>query len=178
MLAVTPAAVLPFMLLGQFAGIRAEERLRLKWSHWRAEEDNKLVLNEDVTTTKRRRRVDVLPNLDAWLRGLRGAPDEHIVSDRNPFRNTKRIFAAAGVQTKPNAFRAGFASYHIELFDNIELTAKLDGHSVEQLKTSYQSISNVTKDTARAMFAITPSSVRDFAQKQNLPPPDWLPAYP
>jgi integrase len=176
-LACTPTSLLTFMLLGQFAGIRSEERLRMKWGHWRTDEDNKFVLNEDVTKTNRRRRVDVQPNLAEWLLPLRSHPDDLIVPYRNPFQQTGKILRAAGVKSKQNALRAGFASYHLELFDNPALTAKNDGHSPNELETSYKSISGVTKKTAREMFDITPDRVIDYARAHGFPTPEWANKY-
>jgi hypothetical protein len=71
-----------------------------------------------------------MPNLAAWLTAFREGPDDFIVPERNPFDYTGRIAKSAGVPSKPNALRAGYASYHLELFDNAALTAKNDGHTV------------------------------------------------
>ncbi len=172
-LVFTPADMVMFMVLGQFAGIRTEERLRLQWRHWRGEEDGKIVLNEEITKTNRRRRVDVMSNLAIWLAAFRGAPEDYIVAQRHPFRLTKKIFGLAGVQQRPNALRAGYASYHLELFDNAALTAKNDGHTVQELETSYRSINGITKSKAQEMFNITPQSVLDYARQHNLPQPNW-----
>lgn len=174
LLIFTPAVLVPYMVLGQFAGIRSEERLRLLWRHWRADEDNKIVCNQDVTKTSKRRRVDVLPNLAEWLSAFRGAPDDPMVNRHSPYKLTTKIAQNAGVPWKDNALRAGYASYHLEMFDNAALTAKNDGHSVDELETSYKSISGVTKQTAQKMFEITPESVLNFAHEHNLPVPDWV----
>jgi integrase len=172
-LVFTPADMLMFMVLGQFAGIRTEERLRLQWHHWRDGEDGKIVLNEEITKTNKRRRVDVMPNLAIWLAAFRGAPEDYIVAERDPFRLTKKMFGLAGVERRPNALRAGYASYHLELFDNAALTAKNDGHTVQELETSYRSINGITKAKAQEMFNITPQSVLDYARQHNLPQPNW-----
>lgn len=172
LLACCPTELIPFFVLGQFAGIRAAERCRLEWQHWRRDEDNKLVLNRDVTKTKQRRRVDVLDNLVEWLTAFRGEPTERMVQC-NPHQYTSKIAKAAGVPWIDNALRAGYASYHLELFDNAALTAKNDGHSVTELETTYKSISGVTKKAAKEMFAITPKAVIAFAQTKKLPAPAW-----
>jgi hypothetical protein len=169
----TPEEMIMFMVLGQFAGIRAEERTRVLWHHWREQEDGKLVLNRDVTKTGRRRRVDVLPNLASWLRPFRGDPHDRMVPLATPHAHTKRIAEAAGVPWKVNALRAGYCSYHVELFDNSALTAKNSGHSINELEVTYKSIKNVTKQSAREIFEITPQTVMAYAQEKRLPAPNW-----
>jgi integrase len=169
----TPTVLVPFMALGQFAGVRSEERCRLSWHHWRADEDNKIVCDEDVTKTNKRRRIDVPPSLTLWLSAFRGTPNEPMVPWSSPYKLTRKIAKAAGVPWKQNALRAGYASYHLELFDNAALTAKNDGHTVNELETSYKSIRGVTKKAAAEIFAITPQAVLDYARRNNLPEPEW-----
>ncbi len=173
-LVFTPTDLVMFVVLGQFAGIRAEERRRLRWSHWRREEGNKIVCNTDVTKTQHRRRVDVLPNLEEWLEKFQGKAGEPMVTCPDPYRAVRAgIKPKCGLKWKHNALRAGYASYHLELFDNAALTAKNDGHTVQELENTYKSISGVTKKTAEAMFSITPQSVLEFAAKHDLPEPEW-----
>lgn len=173
LLVFTPANMVMFMVLGQFAGIRAEERTRLLWQHWREQEDGKIVLNGDVTKTGRRRRVDVHDNLARWMSRFRTNPSDFMVAASKPHSQTSRIADAAKIPWKDNALRAGYASYHLELFDNAALTAKNDGHSVTELERTYKSISGVTKQTATQMFSITPEAVIEFAKRMNLPKPLW-----
>lgn len=171
LLVFTSERMIMFFVLGQFAGIRSSERLRLIWEHWRVDEDNKIVCNKDVTKTERRRRVDVLPNLGTWLKYFRGEPDEFIVDDRSP--DPGPVAAKAGLEWHHNGLRAGYASYHLELFQDAALTAKNDGHSVNELETDYMSISGVTKKTAQEMFDITPQAVLAYAKAHKLPTPEW-----
>lgn len=173
LLAASCLEMVPFLVLGQFAGIRAAERTRLKWRDWRQDADNKLVLQRDITKTGRRRIVDVLPCLTAWLETLAGAPEELMVSC-DPYRRFAEIAKRAAVPSLTNALRAGYASYHLELFDNAALTAKNDGHSVTELETTYKSISGVTKKTAAEMFAVTPAKVLAFVKTNKLPAPLWV----
>lgn len=173
LLIATPGDLIMFLVLGQLAGIRAQERERMTWGMWRHQEDGKLVLNRDVTKTKKRRRVDVLPSLALWLAAFRRDDDMPMVGRFRPHKYTAAIAEAAGVPWKSNALRAGYASYHLELFDDAALTAKNDGHSLNELETDYKSIKGVTKDEARKMFDVTPQSVLAFAVEKGLPSPDW-----
>lgn len=175
LLIATPEDLLMFMVLGQFAGIRAQERERMTWGMWRRSEDNKLVLNRDVTKTKKRRLVDVLPNLAVWLETFRRDDDTRMVGVIRAHKYTAEVAKVSGVLWKPNALRSGFCSYHVELFDNSPLTAKNSGHSINELEVTYKSIKNVTKQSAREMFGITPQTVLIYAREHKLPLPDWAP---
>lgn len=172
LLAAAPPELVPFIVLGQFSGVRAAERERMLWSDWR-EEDSKFVLSPSVTKTGDRRLVDVPDNLTAWLTLFKGRSHEKMVAHTHPYRVTSKVAATAGVEWKPNALRAGYASYHLELFDNAPLTSKNCGHSISMLNKTYKSIVGVSKKTASEMFAITPTSVLAYAAENNLPTPPW-----
>lgn len=169
----TPSRLLMYVLLGQFAGVRGDERLRMFWSHWHSDEENKLVLDETITKNQTRRIVDVQPNLAEWMSALRGNPNEPMVPVADPYDDYRNIFKAACVKSRHNAHRAGFASYHLALFQNASLTALQDGHTPSQLLTGYRSIKGVTQKSAQAVFDITPSCVLKYARDNCLPMPEW-----
>jgi integrase len=169
LLVAAPTKMVMFYVLGQLSGVRAEERRRIRWEHWRRDEDNKLVLNADVTKTNLRRRVDVCPALELWLAAFRTNDEDYLIPIRKPAEHMGNVRRAAGVPLKTNALRAGFASYHIEKFGDLESTAKNDGHTVAELKSTYMSISGVTKAAADEMFDTTPQAVLEFAKANALP---------
>jgi integrase len=173
-LVASPAELVLFFILGQLAGVRAFERCRMKWQHWRRQgEENVLVLTSDLTKTKRRRSIDVTPAVNEWLEQFKGAPDENIVRFYHPHKFTAGILETAGVPSKYNALRAGFASYHYVLHKNPALTSAITGHSIDELETTYKSITGVTKAKAEEMFSITPEKVLAYAKAKNLPEPSW-----
>jgi integrase len=168
LLVFTPRKMLPFMTIGAFSGIRAAERERLTDAHW--QEDNaQFVLSCDITKTQRRRIVPAPPNLQEWIK-LAGH------KSARSHQYTAKITKAAGVPHKFNALRSSFASYHLQKFKNEALTAMLDGHSVEELNTSYKGLEGVNDRTADEWFSITPQKVVQFAAKNGLPQPEWVTA--
>lgn len=172
LLVFTPQDAVMFMVLGQLGGFRASERLRLHWSHWRSDEDNKIVANRDVTKTSRRRRVDVEPALAEWL-SLFKTESAEFISPRRSQPLCGAIAKTAGLTWNNNALRSGYCSYHMELHDNAALTSKNSGHTITELETDYKSIEGVTKKAAQEMFAITPKAVLKFAREHNLSKPAW-----
>lgn len=104
---------------------------------------------------------------------FKGNPQDFMVPCKHPFKYTPKIAEKAGVAIKQNALRAGYASYHLELFNNAALTAKNDGHTIAELLTTYRSITGVTKKSAQEMFSITPHTVIKYAHMNNLPEPEW-----
>lgn len=173
LLVFTPLAVLPFIAIGAFGGVRAAERLRLEGKHWQPE-NAQLEMSRDITKTARRRLVGSLPNLVEWMAVIAPEEGEHVVSWRgNIYDRTRAIAKAAGVRWKFNALRTSFASYHLQLFKNAPLTAALDGHTVEQLERDYKTLRGVSDNSARGWFLVTPATVVTFAEQNHLPPPEW-----
>jgi len=167
LLVFTPLDMVPFMTIGAFGGMRAAERMRLEDDHWQAE-NGQFALPSEITKTQRRRIVEAQPNLKEWI-ALVG----HVMPFQNPYDKTGAISKAAGVPWKYNALRSSFASYHLQKFKNEALTAMLDGHSVQELNTSYKGLNGVSDKTADEWFSITPQAVIDFAAANGLPAPEW-----
>lgn len=181
LLVFAPEGMVMFLVLGQLAGIRAAERERMTWEHWAWEEDRKLALDDAVTKTEKSRRVDVSIALDEWLELFRDTEDSttFMVPVYAPHKFTHRIAKAAGLKWKKNSLRAGFVSYHAELYDNTPLTAKNSGHTIDECETTYKSIKGVTKERAEAMLnQSTPRAVLAFAIKHGLPLPEWADRVP
>jgi len=167
LLVFTPMDMVPFMTTGAFGGMRAAERMRLEDEHWQPD-NGQFALSSGITKTQRRRIVEAQPNLKDWI-DLAG----HITPCKNAYDKTPVISKAARVPWKYNALRSSFASYHLQKFKNEALTAMLDGHSVQELNTSYKGLTGVTDRTAEEWFSITPESVIEFAAEKGLPIPSW-----
>lgn len=175
-LAATPLTILQWVAMGAFAGIRAAERLRMTGESWQADNEQ-YALEHDVTKTNRRRVVggaSGMPNMTAWASlATNGDDTEFLVDCRHPYRWTPKIVDRTGIPWKHNALRSSFASYHLQKFKNPQLTSMLDGHSVEQLESSYKAIKGVNDKTAEAWGNITPKSVVDYCVEHGLPEPEW-----
>jgi hypothetical protein len=174
-LVFTPIALLEWVVTGAFGGIRAAERLRLKGDHWQPDH-GQFSLDAGITKTHKERIAGGsagFPNLIGWMAGIDVGADESIVACRNPYDWTPKIAKASGVPWKHNALRYSFASYHLQKYKNPPLTALLDGHSVEELNTSYRGIKGVNDTTADTYASITRASVIEYARKHQLTNPEW-----
>jgi integrase len=198
LLAATPIKLISWMVLGAFAGVREEERKRLKWVNYN-EEEHTLHLFSYVTKTNHSRTIELTPNIEAWLKLAIDAkidpprrkrkemlveqPDSSkdaksnpkglkpIVSYYNPMREKNRAVIASEVDWHHNGLRHSYVSYHCQAFQNLPLTSSNCGHSVEILKSKYQHL--VTKKDAKDWFDITPEAVVAYCRENNKPMPEW-----
>jgi integrase len=145
--------ILPFVLIGGFAGLRAEERHKLLWEHIK---EKHIDLPAAISKTGHRRLIPIEPNLAAWLKrcrkttGLISPPGERSEYSR---KNCDEFFRAAtkaaGFKHWPNnALRDSYCSYYYEKSGSADRTSDNAGHSIEMLKEHYRAI--VTpEDTVR-----------------------------
>lgn len=157
LLDAVPYGGLAFLVLGAFAGIRAQEICRLEWND--IDIANKIIkLTRDKTKTKRRRVVPLSENLIEWLR-LCAHPDQKdgpVVCASSPQKSyTAPAAAASGVPWKQNALRHSFVSYHMALEQNAAKTALISGHTQQEAEESYLEL--VTQEDAKRWFSIFPT---------------------
>ena len=118
---------LPYFAIGAFAGLRAAEIERLDWR----EVDLKGGLIEVTalkSKTARRRLVNVLPNLSAWLKPVVKRAGAVVPANlRKALLSTRE---AAQIERWPsNALRHSFASHHIAHFNDAAALALQLGHA-------------------------------------------------
>ncbi|MGH8094503.1 MAG: tyrosine-type recombinase/integrase [Chthoniobacterales bacterium] len=122
----TPA-VLPYVAIGLFAGLRRAELERLDWSEVDFE-SGLIEVTAENSKTARRRFVTMQPNLREWLMPLRKHRGNVV-----PQENFRQLFEgareAAGIAEWPdNALRHSFASYHLAHFRDAKSLALEMGH--------------------------------------------------
>jgi integrase len=127
----SPAALVPYVAIGAFAGLRRAELERLDWQ----EIDLKGRLIE-VTAIKaksaRRRFVKIQPNLAAWFRPYKQLRGKVTPADYRDLLDAAR--EAAKIADWPsNALRHSFASYHLAHFKNAAELALELGHTNSNL---------------------------------------------
>src|ERR1035441_4899577 len=153
-------ALIPFLTIGAFAGLRHAEIQRLDWSEVRLEE-NLIEIKASKAKTASRRLVPILPNLKAWLEKHR-QPEGKVCGDANvpkPFLWLRRSVDAALRKEEPpkafswkhNALRHSFISYRVA---QVALEA---GNSPRMVFSNYREI--VRPADAEKWFGITPASV-------------------
>ena len=162
--AATDKRYIAFTALMAFGGSRAAEVGKLTMKSVMFEE--KLVrLGPEITKTGAGRTLDITPNLEAWLKEF-GPEDGPIVKTCRILPPDKDILTKLGVQTKSNALRHSFCSYHAALHRNPAMTADLAGNSVEMIKKHYRAL--VSRAAAEEWFGITPDSVKKFALEKGI----------
>ncbi len=117
-------SLIPYLVVGAFAGVRPTETLRITPEKIRAEY---IILDASVTKTADARTIPIRPNLRAWLDAYPfaiTAKDLHAVN-----RRIARLCKTPSPIAWPhNCLRHSYASYAYELAKNAALTAAEMGH--------------------------------------------------
>jgi integrase len=127
LLEAATADLLPYLVIGLFAGLRRAELERLDWSEIDFE-SGLIEVKAAKSKTAQRRFVTIQPNLREWLLPLRQHKGN--VTPGNGFRQSfEQARKAAGIKEWPeNALRHSFASYHLAHMKNAASTALELGH--------------------------------------------------
>ena len=144
--------LIPFLVLGAFAGLRNAEIKRQLWSDIHIDRVFLRVTGAKGNTPAKRL-VTIESNLAEWLgRYKRG---ESVCCDyRNVESAILRIAQKAGVKWKRNALRHSFISYKVALSQNVGQVALEAGNSPTMIFKHYREL--VTIDEAKTWFAISP----------------------
>jgi integrase len=158
LLDVAPVELVPFITLGAFAGLRRAELERLDW----AEVDLQGGLIEVLAAkakSARRRFVKIRENLAAWLQPIAKTSGTVTPSNYRDLMDTAR--EAAGITEWPqNAFRHGFASYHLAHFKDAASLALELGHTNANLVFQHYRQLVKPKDAER-YWSIRPARVEN-----------------
>lgn len=149
-----------------FGGSRSSEAGDPKLTRKSIMFDEKLVrLGPEITKTGAGRTLDISTNLEAWLKAF--APAEGPIVETCKIRPPdKALLKALGVETKSNALRHSFISYHTALHRNPAMTADIAGNSVKMIAEHYRAL--VSRAAAEEWFSITPDSVKKFALEKGI----------
>lgn len=141
--------MIPYFVLGMFAGLRPAELQRLEWKAVRLEEGFVRVIPE-VAKKRRMRLVQLSENAVEWLAAYRSTGPIHF--ERMRF---DEIREAAGVTWAQDILRHSFGSYALAANENGALTAMQMGNSQDVLFRHYREL--VTKKEAEKFWAIRPT---------------------
>lgn len=128
--------LIPWLVLGAFAGIRASERARMSWRHVDFVHRT-IILGTEITKTSTRRPIDIPDNLFEWLEQYKGQPILPIKDPAGLYIQIRALADRAKIPWKKNALRASAASYHLMKFENPGKTSLQMGHSEKELKSVY-----------------------------------------
>ena len=143
------------LALAAFAGLRAEEIVRLAWIDIERR-PGFIEVAAHVAKTAARRLVPITPNLARWLAS---APRKQALvwsgTRRWFFTATTRLAVKAGVEWKHNALRHSFISYRLAEVQNMNQVALEAGNSPRMIFQHYREL--CTPSEARTWFALAPA---------------------
>jgi integrase len=159
--------LVPFLVLGAFAGIRHWEIKRLDWSDIRLDRGF-IEIKGGKSKTGSRRLVPITPNLSQWLAPYAKASGPvcsysnmseelmYLVHKVNKRRKRERLKPVAW---KHNALRHSFISYRVAAIQNVNQVALEAGNSPAMIFKHYREL--VTPEEAKAWFSITPNGAEN-----------------
>ena len=159
---ISEKAALPYVALMAFAGTRRAEVESSFW-HQIDLEDGSMRIPAEVAKTRNPRGIDIPSNLKVWLTEFEG---EGLLVKRRRDVFTPERASEVGLVIKDNALRHSFCSYHLAKHRNAAFTAEIAGNSPKMLRDHYKAL--VGKAAAEEWFTITPTTVREYAEKNNL----------
>ena len=156
MLKSAPDWLVPTLALKFFSGIRTEEMIRLKWEDIKFDQDV-IFLTKQVTKTKQRRIVPLLPNLKKWLfpkRQTEGLIAARWASSHTLSKAWSTHADNVGVAYKKNGMRNSYISYRVASLKNVAQVALESGNSPGVIQRDYLEL--VTEKDATEWFATVP----------------------
>jgi integrase len=144
--------LLPYLVIGAFAGLRGEEIKRLDWAEIDLA-DGFIEVAADKSKTDTRRLVPIKDNLKAWLLPL-AKQQGPVCQFKNVVNKLMRLASEAEVDWKKNALRHSFISYRVAECADVPRVADESGNSPPIIRTNY--LQRVKPSQAQAWFGILP----------------------
>ncbi|EEF63304.1 tyrosine-type recombinase/integrase [Pedosphaera parvula] len=153
--------LIPFLVIGAFAGLRSSEICRLDWQQIGVGDGKYIeVKAKDARKTKQRRLVPIPENLRLWLK-----PYSKSTGKIWPYLHTylyellEVALVDAKVKWKKNGLRHSFISYRVAEAQDVAKVALEAGNSPQMIFSNYREL--VTPEKAGKWFAITSDSVKE-----------------
>src|SRR5262249_39216252 len=152
----TSPQVAPCITLSAFAGLRAEEILRLEWADVERRPGFVEVAAHKAKTATRRI-VPITNNLARWL-SIVPRNDERVWPHSKAwyFEALRNAAAQSGIKWKQNALRHSFISYRLAELQDVNRVALEAGNSPQIIFRHYREL--VTPEQARTWFSIAPEA--------------------
>lgn len=168
LLAVADKRLIPFLVIGAFAGLRSAEIERLNWAKINLS-TGYITVDASIAKTNSRRLVPILPNLRLWLQ-KHAKPSGPVVELVNVANAIQRLVEATRpvdpndadkklepeVSWRHNALRHSFCSYRLADVKSAAQVALEAGNSPQVIFKHYREL--VTEAEAKKWFAIIPSA--------------------
>ena len=148
-------ALIPWLVIGGFCGLRAAEQQRLDWSDIKLERGH-IEMRSVKTKTRRRRIVPISENARQWLVPFRqgSGPVSFYAGNQGAQKVVARLCQRLGMKWRRNGLRHSFCTYDYARHGNKYETSKTAGNSPEILDRHY--LEAATKEDAEAWFSIRP----------------------
>lgn len=145
-------AMLPYLAIAAFAGVRQAEISRLDWKDVKSDH---ILVRASIAKEGIRRLVPILPNLAVWLK-LHRQPNGRVVPFANVSNQLCEIVKDAGLESKHNGLRHSFGSYRVAIIKDPAQVAYEMGNSVQMVFKNYRKV--VDEPEARRWFSIAPEA--------------------
>lgn len=161
------ARLLPYIVIGAFAGLRGAEIQRLDWSEVDLQ-DGFIEVTAEKSKTDTRRLVPVKPNLAAWLQEHRKKSGP-VCPFKNVVNQLMKLVAKVNktlpkdatdkekMQWKKNALRHSYISYRVAECADVARVADESGNSPAVIKSNY--LKRVKPDASKEWFNVMPAGV-------------------
>ncbi len=147
--------VLPYLILGGFAGVRTAEILRLDWQEINFQTGH-IEIKKKKAKTKGRRLIPIQPNLAAWL--LKSAKASGPVTRlARPEKSAGEVVAAHCdpiIPWKRNGLRHSFCTYRMAVLQNEHQVSAEMGNSPAMVFANYRALA--THEQGEEWFNILP----------------------
>ena len=154
------AELAPCLALAAFAGLRAEEILRVDWSDVERR-PGFIEVAASKSKTQTRRLVPISDNLTRWLAiAPRNAERVWQHSKAYFFEAIRNAASDAKLKWKQNALRHSFISYRLAEIQDVNRVALEAGNSPQMIFRHYRELA--TPEQARTWFAIMPDRARNI----------------
>ena len=166
--------LLPWTVLGGFAGLRVSEIHRLHWENVRLDAGF-ITLDKSLTKTKRRRVIPICDSLKAWVESIPKEKRTGPIYDL-PYKTFEdrlhkgwmKMVDEKGkllVEKRANAFRHSFGTYRFAILKDEYKTSAEMGNSPNELRASYAELA-LPRD-AEAWFSIMPNQAKSIFPMKN-----------
>lgn len=149
--------LLPMYAVGLFSGVRIEEIGRLTWEMF--DWDQKVIrMLGTITKTGKPRMPVIMPVLEAALDGYKERTGL-LVDQKNLRKRREALLKKAGVESKRNALRHSFASYHAAKFRDVSALQLLLGQKTPSVLFDHYVTATLEKD-AENYFNLAPPYIQ------------------
>lgn len=148
-------AIVPYLALGAFAGLRSAELLKLRWEAIEFHTGN-VRIGSDIAKTRSKRLIPLADNLRAWLTPY-AQPHGLILAEHEQWKLRRYLHEAcerAGIKWKNNALRHSYATYRMAVMGDAAKTSLEMGNSPNIVFKHYREL--VISEQAISYWSVIP----------------------